>query len=324
MRQFFQNLRRNRLCYIYLIFFIVLTLLVGTAFFSQAAAKGPGIPQRIISLGPINTENVYLLGAGVRLVGTTDYCVRPEAAKLTEKIGSVMQVSVEKIIGLRPDLVLATGLTGASQVDLLRKVGLKVVRFDQPSSFSSSCEQFEQLGKLLGLEARALAITSDLRGHVKALADKITQLGLPSQKVIMQIGANPLYVSGRDSFTNDYIELLLAENAIGDTPSGRMGYERVIAANPDVILIGIMGSESGVAAGERKKWSRIKVINAVKNNRIHVVDPNLVCSPSPDTFVQALKVIVPLIYPEVKMISEKQSFVGKVEVVDLNVTHKRK
>ncbi len=324
MRQFFQDLRRNRLSYIYLIFFIVLTLLVGTAFISQAVAKDLGIPQRIISLGPINTENVYLLGAGDRLVGTTNYCVRPEAAKLTEKIGSVMQVSVEKIIGLRPDLVLATGLTGASQVDLLRKVGLKVVRFDQPSSFSSSCEQFEQLGKLLGLEARAQAITNDLRGHVKALADRITQLGLPSQKVIMQIGANPLYVSGRDSFTNDYIELLLAENAIGDTPSGRMGYERVIAANPDVILIGIMGSESGVAAGERKKWSRIKVINAVKNNRIHVVDPNLVCSPSPDTFVQALKVIVPLIYPEVKMISEKKSSAGNVEVVDINVTHKRK
>lgn len=324
MRQLFQALRSNRSYHIYFIFFIVLTLLAGTAFFCQAGTKSREIPKRIVSLGPINTENVYLLGAGDRLVGTTNYCVRPEAAKLTEKIGSVMQVSVEKIIGLRPDLVLATGLTSASQVDLLRKVGLKVVRFDQPSSFSSSCEQFEQLGKLLGLEARALAITSELRGQVKVIAGRITKLGLPTQKVIMQIGANPLYVSGRDSFTNDYIELLLAENAIGDTPSGRMGYERVIAANPDVILIGIMGSESGVAAGERKKWSRIKVINAVKNNRIHVVDPNLVCSPSPDTFVQALRVIVPLIYPEVKTISDFKGFVGNVELADIEVTHKRK
>jgi iron complex transport system substrate-binding protein len=256
------------------------------------------VPKRIVSLGPVNTENVYLLGAGDRLVGTTRYCVRPEAAKNTEKIGSVMQVSVEKIIGLQPDLVLATGLTRASQVDLLRKVGLKVVRFDQPSSFASSCDQFEQLGRLLGLEEKAKAITAELHYQIRTMVDRIIQLELPSQKVIMQIGADPLYVSGRDSFTNDFIELILAENAIGNTPSGRVGYERVIAADPDVILIGIMGSETGVAADERKKWGQIKVIKAVKDKRIHVVDPNLVCSPSPDTFVQALRTIVPLIYPE--------------------------
>lgn len=265
-----------------------------------ASATGePAVPpQRIVSLGPINTENVYLLGAGDRLVGTTAYCVRPEAAKFTEKIGSVMQVSVEKIIGLQPDLVLATGLTSVSQVNLLRKVGLKVVRFDQPSSFASSCEQFEQLGKLMGLEEKAKALTDDLRSQVRTMAREIEKLGLPKQKVIMQIGANPLYVSGRDSFTNDYIELILAENGIGSHPSGRMGYEPVIAANPDVILIGIMGSESGVAADERKKWQKINVIKAVQDGRIHVVDPNLVCSPSPATFVQALEVIVPLIYPQ--------------------------
>ncbi|MCI5128976.1 MAG: ABC transporter substrate-binding protein, partial [Candidatus Electrothrix sp. AUS3] len=63
--------------------------------------------QRIVSLGPINTENIYLLGAEDRLVGNTNYCVRPEAAKSKEKIGSVMQISIEKILSLRPDLILA-------------------------------------------------------------------------------------------------------------------------------------------------------------------------------------------------------------------------
>ncbi|MCP4338465.1 MAG: ABC transporter substrate-binding protein [Desulfobulbaceae bacterium] len=267
-------------------------------------------PKRIVSLGPVNTENVYLLGVGDRLVGTTRYCVRPEAAKNTEKIGSVMQVCVEKIIGLQPDLVLATGLTRASQVDLLRKVGLKVVRFDQPSSFASSCDQFEELGRLLGLEEKAKAITAELHSQIKDMIDRIAQLGLPSQQVIMQIGANPLYVSGRDSFTNDFIELILAENAIGNAPSGRVNYERVIAADPDVILIGIMGSETGVAADERKKWAQIKVIKAVRDKRIYVVDPNLVCSPSPDTFVQALRAIVPLIYPAMAEVPRKAKVVN--------------
>lgn len=264
-------------------------------------------PQRIVSLGPINTENVYLLGAGERLVGTTIYCVRPEAAKLTEKVGSVMQVMVEKIIGLRPDLVLATGLTRASQVELLRKAGLRVVRFDQPSSFSSSCEQFEQLGKLLGLEEKAVTITKNLQQQIQNMTEEISTLGFPKQKVIMQIGANPLYVSGKDSFTNDFIELLLAENGIGDTLSGRIGYEQIIAANPDVILIGMMGSQAGVAADARKKWQKMKVLQAAQDSRIHVVDPNLVCSPSPATFVQALKVIAPLVYPALSPVKNKST-----------------
>ncbi len=311
-RMFIKMLRSNRIITVEIktslisfCFCFVIWIIFSGSYTACLAATTHNIgPQRIISLGPINTENVYLLGAGDRLVATTQYCMRPEAAKRTEKIGTVMQISVEKIIGLRPDLVLATGLTNGPQVDLLRKVGLKVVRFDQPTSFASSCDQFEQLGRLLGLEERAKTITKGLHDQVRNMVDRITQLGLPKQKVLMQVGAKPLYVSGRDSFTNDFIELIHAENAIGDTSSGRVGYEHVIEANPDVILIGIMGSETGVAADERKKWAEIKVITAVKDKRIHVVDPNLVCSPSPDTFVQALRTIVPLIYPKVAEVVE--------------------
>ncbi|MCI5140979.1 MAG: hypothetical protein D3909_04480 [Candidatus Electrothrix sp. ATG1] len=69
-------------------------------------AQEKSYPQRIISLGPINTENIYLLGAEDRLVGNTNYCVRPEAARNKEKIGSVMQFSIEKILSLQPDLIL--------------------------------------------------------------------------------------------------------------------------------------------------------------------------------------------------------------------------
>ncbi len=317
-----QQSRRVRCrCYRLFICAVVMGVLCCIHTACMAAAESAELfraPQRIVSLGPINTENVYLLGAGNRLVGTTQYCVRPDAAKNTEKIGSVMHVSVEKIIGLQPDLVLATGLTRSSQVDLLRKVGLKVVRFDQPSSFASSCEQFEQLGRLLGLEEKAKAITAGLHNRIKAMVDQIFQRGLPLQKVIMQIGADPLYVTGRDSFTNDFIELILAENAIGDNPSGRVSYERVIAADPDVILIGIMGSEAGVAANEQKKWRKFKVIKAVEDKRIHVVDPNLVCSPSPETFVLALQTIVPLIYPEVAGLTKEERAVQNIKNIKGN------
>ena len=67
---------------------------------------------------------------------------------------------------------------------------------------------------------------------------------------------------------------------------------------PRVIVIAMMGSETGIAAAEKKKWETLTVIKAVADNRVHMVDPNLACSPSPATFVEALKIIVGFIHPQ--------------------------
>lgn len=283
--------KRPQLTTLFTIPIVVLLVLAHTA----AGVAAP--PERIISLGPINTENVFLLGAGDRLVGSTTYCVRPEEAKKTAKIGSVMQVSIERILSLKPDLVLATGLTPEHQVQALSRLGLKVVRFDQPRSFAESCAHFDELGRLLGLAPEAGMITAELGRKVDEIRARVTAYPHPRPRVLLQIGASPLYVSGIDSFTHDFISLLGADNVMGDQPSGRINYEQAIAADPDVILIGIMGSEGGIAAREKERWLKFTVIRAASNHRIHVVDPDLVCSPSPATFVEALLQIEPLLYP---------------------------
>jgi iron complex transport system substrate-binding protein len=255
--------------------------------------------ERIVSLGPINTENVYLLGAGDRLVGNTRYCVRPAAARLKEKIGSVMQVSVEKIISLQPDLVLATALTRPEQVRQLQRLGLKVVRFKQPASFAEICSQFVELGTLLGREEEALRIVRQAREEVEAVQRKIAHL--PRPKVFLQVGLRSLFGSVSSSFTHDFIVLGGGINIIEDQKSGATNREKVIGQNPEVIIIAIMGSETGIAAEEKKSWQRIGVIKAVQEDRVHVLRPDLVCSPSPATFVQTLRTIVALIHPEIAM-----------------------
>lgn len=255
--------------------------------------------ERIISLGPINTENVFLLSAGDRLVGNTNYCVRPEAARQKEKIGSVMQVSIEKIISLRPDLVLATALTRSEQIKQLQRVGIKVVQFEQPASFAEICAQFIRLGRLLNLEERASLIVRQARDEIKAVQRKIAHL--PRQKVLLQVGSQPLFSSVQNSFTHDFIIMGGGINIAEDQQSGTMSYEKVIAKNPDVIIIAIMGSETGIAAEEKKNWQRISVIKAVQEDRVHVISPDLVCSPSPATFVQALRIIAELIHPGITM-----------------------
>lgn len=264
---------------------------------SHSTMQKTDFPKRIVSLGPINTENIYLLGAGDQLVGNTSYCNRPEAAKRIPKIGSVMQVSVEKIISLRPNIILATGLTRPGQVKKLQELDLKVVQFDQPRSFKEICDQFILLGQLLGLERRAKQIVNQARAEVNAIEKKVAPLA--RQKVFLQVGSRPLFGSISNSFTHDFITMAGGINIIEDQTTGTTNYEKVIALNPDVIIIAIMGTESDVAAQERKNWQHISVLQAMQKERIHVIDPGLVCSPSPITFAKTLQIMVRLIHPEI-------------------------
>jgi len=255
-----------------------------------------GYPQRVISLGPINTENVFLLGAGDRLVANTDYCVRPDAAQDKEKIGSVMQVSLEKIIGLQPDLVLATSLTGDKHLQKLKEAGIQVERFTLSKSFNEICSQFLRLGRLLGLEDKAQVIVDQARERVGEISEKASRF--ERQRVFLQIGSQPLYGASPGSFTHDFITYGGGINVIEDQKKGTTNFEKIIAKNPDVIIIAIMGSETGVAAKQKENWMRFSVINAVQTDRVHYVNPNLACSPSPMTFTEALEIIASLIHPQ--------------------------
>ncbi len=263
---------------------------------AQEDSSSQRLPQRIISLGPINTENVYLLGAEDRLVGNTNYCVRPEAAKSKEKIGSVMQVSLEKILSLRPDLVLATGLTSPTQLKKLRQLGLRVVQFPQSASFTEICSQFLRLGKLLGLEERAQQVIQQAQEKVAAVQRMTAPL--PRRKVFLQIGSRPLFGAAANSFTHDFIVLSNGLNVIGEQKNGLVGYEKVLVSNPDVIIIAMMGSETGAAQEEKKKWQGFSMISAVQKQQVHLISPDLVCSPSPATFAETLSTVAGLIHPE--------------------------
>lgn len=283
----------TRFAFLILGFLLILVLGLYPA---SAWSQEEQFPQRIVSLGPINTENVFLLGAGDRLVANTSYCVHPAAARDKVKIGSVMQLNIEQILGLQPDLILATGLTSPQQVAQLAASGVRVVHFPQPSNFTAICDQFLELGKLLGLETRARKIIAEAQKEVQAIQQRVR--GLPPKKVFLQVGAHPLFASVASSFTNDFIVLAGGINIAAGQRDGRYNQEKVTAQNPDVIIVAVMGSEGGTGAREREEWLRFEPISAVRNRQVFVVDPDLICSPSPMTFVKGLEQIAGLIHPQ--------------------------
>lgn len=285
------NRKSNRSFLVVILFFMLLFPSI-----TWATEHADGVPLRIVSLSPIQTENVFLLGAGNQLIGNTTYCTKPDAAQNMTKVGSVMEINIEKIVGLRPDLILASNLTSPLQVEQLNKLGFQTKTFHQTSSFIEICNQFLELGQLLGREQKAVTIIDEAKRRVDNVRRAVEHL--PKQKVFLQVGANPLFSSVKKSFTNEYIVIGGGENIAQEKTSGAMSVEEVLALAPEVIIIAVMGSEDGIGAYEKRKWQSYEVLAAARTGRIYVLDPDQVCSPSPLTFAKAQEDIARLIHPE--------------------------
>ena len=254
---------------------------------------GEVYPERIISLVPSVTEELYLLNVEDRLIANTVYCDRPEEAKRKEKVGTVIEVNLEKIIQLKPDLILSSTLTDSRAKEKLKSLGIKVVTFPQASSLSELSRQFLELAKLVGKEKEAEEIVAMVERRVISVKERVN--GLPKPRVFIQIGANPLFTANRSSFINDFIELAGGINIARDVKTGIYSREEVLRHNPDVIIIAAMGIDEE----EKKNWQNYATLNAVKNDRIYIVDSYRFCSPTPVTFVEVLQETSKILHPEI-------------------------
>ncbi|WP_352421427.1 helical backbone metal receptor [Proteiniphilum sp.] len=237
---------------------------------------------RIVSLAPSFTQSLYYLEAQDNLVGCTSYC---EAAKGDNKeiVSSAVKANVEKIISLKPDLVLASGLTNPKDTELLKKVGIKVEVIYSPKSFQEICDQFIRIGELVGKTEKANALVGESKRTIQEIVEKNKHN--TNRKMFFQIGANPLFTVIPNTFMNDYMTLLGIENIAGDLTQGTVTREFVIANNPDYIFIATMGI---VGEEELKTWNRYSSLKATRKKQIYIIDSDIACQPTPVTFVQTI------------------------------------
>lgn len=246
-------------------------------------------PQRIISLAPSITEEIYLLNTQDKLIGCTVYCKIPKENK--EKVATATDVNIEKVLSLNPDLVLATSLTNIKSIEKLRNLKIRVIIFPQPKDFIQICKQFLELAKLVGKEKYAEEILGIVKKNINSI--KASVKNLQKQNIFIQIGAKPLFAATGNSFINDYIEFVGGVNIAKDAKEGIYSREEVLKKNPDIIIITTMGI---VGEEEKKIWMEYRSINAVRNNRIYIIDSNKLCSPTPVNFVETLGKIAEILH----------------------------
>lgn len=248
--------------------------------------------QRIISLAPSLTKNIYFLNSQDKLIGCTSYC---EDAKPDNKeiVASAIQVNIEKVIKLKPDLVIATTITGLETIEKIKKFNIKVETFSSPASFEKICDQFKKLGELTNKKELADKIIHQTKTKVDSLKQVNTWEYPP--RIFFQIGAKPLFTVIPNTFMNDLIQFAGGINIAADLTRGSISRESVITRNPDVILIvtmGILGME------EKKKWQGFEQLSATKNKKIFIIDASHACEPTPISFQKALEIIVNLLKNE--------------------------
>jgi iron complex transport system substrate-binding protein len=256
-------------------------------------------PRRIVSLAPGITETLYALNLGDKIVGVTNFCNWPAEAKQKPKVGGFINPSIETIVSLQPDLIIATA-DGNKQniVRQLEKIGLTVY-VTNPTDINGIMTSIRHLGEITSAERTAAELISTLKKRLNNLATQTR--GEIKPRIFFQIGFDPVITVGRGTLISETIELAGGINIAGSSTARypRYSTEGIMAASPDVVLFAPMASDKEFVAA-KNFWRKFPEIPAVKNNRIYPIDTDLIGRASP-RIIDAIERMALIFHPGIKI-----------------------
>ncbi|MBI2526159.1 MAG: cobalamin-binding protein [Candidatus Rokubacteria bacterium] len=254
----------------------------------------PAMPQRIISLVPGATEILFAIGAQDRLVGVTDFCDYPPEARRKPSVGGMLAPSLETMVALRPDLVVATP-SGNREETVAQLERLRIpVYLVNPASVADVLRMMEGLGAVTGRRETARQTAQGLRLRIKAVAERVA--ARPRPRVLYVLWPDPLIVPARGAVVTELIALAGGESVTAGAGEGypRYSLEAAVAQAPEVILL----ARHSVAVGpvSLEKWDRLTSLAAIRSGRLHAVDGDLFHRQGA-RIAEALEALARLIHP---------------------------
>ncbi len=234
--------------------------------------------QRIVSLAPHLTEMLFAAGAGSRVVATVKGSDYPTQARRLPRVGDASSVDFERIVALKPDLVLAwAGGTPVRIVAKLKALGLRVEE-SRVTGLGGVPDELERIGRLAGTPVPAVRAAAKLRRRIADLARRYA--GRRPVRVFYQVWDHPLYTVGGQHFISDVLARCGAVNIYADLrePAGVVGRETVLVRDPQAI---VAGADARTAARWFAEWSRYGSLTAVRLGHMGAVPPDLLEEPGP-------------------------------------------
>jgi len=259
----------------------------------------PPNPQRIISIAPSNTEILFALGLGDRVIGVTTYCNYPPEALDKPRIGDFSTPNLEEIVAAEPDLILAANIHKDVGVPLFESRGLTVVALS-PDTVNEVLDAIRLVGKVTGTEDRAQSLVAGMQARIDAVTDKTAQLpDSEKPRVFYTVWHDPLMTAGSGTFMDELIYLAGGINIAHDL-SGYpdIGLETVIAADPQVMVAGVgMGEGEDLSLIFLTDEDRLEDTAARRNGRIYAIDMDIIGRPGP-RLVDALEQFARFLHPQ--------------------------
>ena len=238
----------------------------------------PARVERVITLAPNLTEIVFAVGAGDRIVGNTSYCDYPEQAKSITKVGDTLHPSLERIIALRPQVVL---VSTASQLEIftqqLESQNIAVFVTD-PHDLEGVFHSIEQLGRMLGQDEQVKTVVQKLRERTNTVEQRVKQE--QPVRTFYQVSGEPLYTAGHDAFVTDLMRRAGAASVTADVPGAwpKFSNESALAAKPDAIILPTGGS---MGAANANVAEALRGSPAVRAGRVYKINDDHLARPGP-------------------------------------------
>ncbi len=229
--------------------------------------------QRIISLAPHVTELLYAAGAGKYIVGTVSYSDYPAAAKKLPRVGSYNAFDLEAIVALQPDLIVAwQSANPAAALEKLQALSIPVF-FSEPRQLEDVAGNLERLGKLTANEAIADAASAAFRRKLRELRNQYRAAREVS--VFYQVWHQPLMTINGEHIISQVIELCGGRNVFASLPTlaPKISLEAVLRKDPEVV---VAGNSALNHSDWKDDWRRWSVLQAVKNNHLFYVNPDII------------------------------------------------
>lgn len=255
-------------------------------------------PARVVSLAPSNTEIVCALDACDRLVGVTDFDDYPAEVAEIDKVVTMAQVDVEAVVAAEPDLVLAAGneLTPTTVIDQLADLGLPVLVL-YPQSLTEVTADIELVGTALGRDDAARVLVDGMEARIEAVEEAVAGLDAPRTFYEVGVFEGTIYTAGEGSFLASLIETAGGEPITGDALSTAIELEELVAADPELILLGDATYDPSITAesiAQRPGW---ETMTAVADGRVMVMTEDVVITRPGPRIVDGLEALARAIHP---------------------------
>ncbi|MBS1817072.1 MAG: ABC transporter substrate-binding protein [Acidobacteria bacterium] len=264
----------------------VLAALWGTSLVGGIEAQVARPPQRIVSLVPATTEMLFAIGTGPRVIGVGSYDRYPPDVNTRPKLGGLLDPNIEQLIALRPDLVIAYD----TQTELRRQLE----RANIPAwtysikGLADVTSTMRALGDRIGMKADAAAAAARIEDDLRRVQARVA--GRPRPRTLVVFGREPgtlrgINASGGYGFLHDLLELAGGTDVLADIakPAVQMSTEMVLARAPDVIIELHYGQPwpAARADAERRVWSVLPSVPAVRSSRVHLLAGDEFVVPGP-------------------------------------------